>query len=307
MNDCVSSFVWRKVDFNVGAVEFFEHDNYNGHRATVFLSEWVPYTVHNIAKWALQDNITSIRWNALNDRVALTVYENADGLGNKYDNIAGYTSQKEISNLKDIRFNDCISSFSWTPMSPKKEIVQPFPISMEGVSFTGGLVSQQTGTNDSSEKQSVQLTLTDTTSQTVTATTTDQFTTGIKIGVSQKTSGDVGVVKEEVSTSLEVSFQYQRTETKTTSDTKTVTINISQTASIPANCTYNATLTAQLGRIADKTYYTTATRWYDVAVTGSVADPVNNGWYKRDETVSLRVTGAVAVNWTIYVKATALK
>jgi len=303
----VSSFVWRRVDYNLGAVEIFDDADFKGNRVCLFLSEWSSYDIHSIAKWSLQDSISSIRWKALNDRVTVTLYQNADGSGDRYDNITGYTSQKELSNLKDIRFNDTISSFSWTPMSPKLEVVAPLPLSMEGVAFSGGLVSQQSGTNDSSEKQSVVLTLNDTTSQTITVTTTDQFTTGFKFTVSQKTSGDAGVVKEEVSTSLELSFQYQHTDTTSKADTHTVAISIAQTATIPANSSYTATLNAQLGHISDKEYHTTATRWYDVPVTGGVADSSNNGWYKRTEPVTVRVSGSVAVNWTLYVKAVAIK
>jgi len=306
MNDIVSSFVWRRVDYNLGAIEVFEHINYQGDRATIFLSEWSSYDIHDISKWFLQDRISSIRWNALNDRTTVTMYQNSDGSGNRFDNISGYSSQKNIANLDDVRFNDTISSFSWTPMAPKKEIVQPFAITNQGSTYNGGLVSQQNGTNNSSEKQSVTLTLNDTKSQSITVTTTDQFTTGMKFTVSQKTSGDAGVVKEEVSTSLEVSFQYQRTNTTTRTDTETIAISISQTATIPANSTYNASLTAQLGQISQQEYHTTATRWYDVPVKGGVVDPSNNGWYKRVEPVTVTVSGSIAVNWSLYVKATPL-
>jgi len=306
MNDIVSSFVWRHVNYDLGAIEVFEDSNYQGDRSTIFLSEWSSYDIHDISKWFLQDRISSIRWNALNDRVSVTMYQNADGSGTRFDNITGYSSQKNIANLDDIRFNDAISSFSWTPMAPKKEIVQPFQLNNAGTTYNGGLVSQQNGTNSSSEKQTVTLTINDTKTQNITVTTTDQFTTGMKFTVSQKTTGDAGVVKEEVSTSLEVSFQYQRTDTTTRTDTESIAISISQTATIPANSTYNATLTAQLGTIADSEYHTTATRWYDVPVKGGVIDPSTNNWYIRVEPVTLRVSGSYAVNWNLYVKATPL-
>jgi len=302
----VSSFVWRHVDYTLGAIELFEDTNFKKNRATIFISEWAPDQIHSIANWYLKKKISSIRWSALDDRINVTMYQNADGTGGKYDNVHGTSHQKEIANLNNVRFNDMISAFSWNSISPKKEIVKNIILSKSVDTFLGGLIAKEQGKNESGEKLVVVLTLNDTSNHSITVETMDQKTFGIKVTIGEKQTSGPEILKNEIQLSVEASFQYQLTGKVSRTATVGSFVGISQTATVSPYSAYEAVLVAQIGQVTDKEYSTTATRWYEQAVRGGVPDPTNHGWYKRDEHVVLRISGAYALNWQIHVKETPL-
>ena len=128
MNDCVSSFFWRSVNLEPGAIELFEDIGFGGNRITLFLSEWKPGEAHNIVNWWMNDRVSAVRWKALDDRATATLFEHGDGGGSSFSNIFGSGSIKETPDLRDDRFNDVMSSFRWDGIIPRKEIIKPFDV-----------------------------------------------------------------------------------------------------------------------------------------------------------------------------------
>ena len=62
---------------------------------------------------------------------------------------------------------------------------------------------------------------------------------------------------------------------------------------VPPQTTRHVLLTLNIGKLPPTTYKTTATRWYDVPVSGAQSDPLNNGWYKRTEDVTGVIAGGI--------------
>lgn len=305
MNDCVSSFFWREVDLDLGAIEIFDDVDFGANRNTLFLSEWNSGRIYSIEEWWLQDRVSSIRWRTLNDRQTAQMFDNVDGSGDSYNNIKGYGTTKEIANLDDIRLNDRISSFRWDGIVPKKEIIAPFDVKVSTGTDALGLTSVLHGTNGGSLPAPVVLTLNDTTTQTVTVSTTDTHVTAIKTSYSQKNEPKVGIGLGTATTwSIEMSYSYTHSDTKTTSETKTITLSIAETVMAQKMTTWKATLLVTIGKIPATVYNTTAQRWYDEPVTGGVPDPANNGWYKRIEPVSVTVEGSLATDTSVNIEET---
>ncbi|KAF5877185.1 uncharacterized protein Bfra_001548 [Botrytis fragariae] len=270
LNDQVSMFFWRKVDLNMGAIEVFEDSDFKGRRSTIFFSEW-PANVKT-----LQDRQTAI------------LYDAADGTGISYDNIKGWGTTKEIARLSDVHLNDVVSSFKWQSVNPVKEVIKPFNVTASNSSDEGGLTSHVDGTNDTSQPQAVTVTLRNSTTQIVTVETSDKRVTGIITSLTQTAS-----VRVEGIASASTQCQ-----------TKTVELSVAQTVNAPARTSYVATLLVIIGTIPTTEYSTTAERWYKDPVTGSKADPQNNGWYKRVEDVRLTLTGSLACRTKVNIKAT---
>jgi hypothetical protein len=291
MNDVLSSFFWRTVDLNMGAIELFEDANFSGIRATIFLSEWNASSLFAIDKWYLQDKLTAIRWKTLQDRQLATLYENVDGSGNQFNNIKGWGNTKDVSNLEDFGFNDYVSAFRWEGINPVKEIIAPFFIVATSGSGSSGLTSVVTGTNDTSVEQPVTLTLTNTDTQSMSVTTTDSSVSSVSETLTlAATVGDPELMSMSATWEVGLKYDYTHTESRNPTQTKTIELCISQTVNAPPKTSYEATLLVKIGQIPPTVYETTAQRWYNVPVNGGVVDPSNRGYYKRTE--SLNVTMA---------------
>lgn len=300
MNDCLSSFFWREVDFNLGAIELFTHSNFQGSRCTLFLSEWAPDKIHSISEWWLQDSISSARWKALTDLQTVQLFEHDDGTGNSYNNIVGYGEdwhRKELADFGDIQLNDGISSFSWSQLTPKKEIIKPFQIKNDSQSGSYGISETLKGTNDGEiDKAGTKIVINKKNIETLTVTTTNSWVTGVKASFSKKVSSKVAGIGSEYTWSVELSFSYTRTETKSTTYTEEISVSVEQTFVPPPNSTYSAILVANIGKFPETVYNTTAERWYDSPVTGGKKDPDNNNWYKRIEPVSVTIAGGLCTD-----------
>ena len=305
-NDCISSFFWRTVDLDIGAIELFGDINFGGNRSTIFLSEWNSGTIYSITTWWLQDQISSIRWRTLNDRQTAVMFDNQDGTGNQYNNIKGWGSTKEISNLADINFNDAISAFRWDSIVPVKEIIAPFNIIASSGTGSSGLSSVVNGTNNSSVEQPVTVSIDNETAQTVTLETMDQTVTGFTYTVTAEESVGIDGDGEKTTWSVGLNFTYTQSTTKTTSETQTIALNISQTINAPPMTNYTATLLVSIGQLPATVYTTNAQRWYTYPVAGSQQDPANNNWYKRIEPVTVTMSGSLASNATVNINATPL-
>ena len=302
MNDGLSSFFWREVDFNLGAIELFTHSNFQGSRCTLFLSEWAPDKIHSISEWWLQDSISSARWKALTDLQTVQLFEH-DGTGNSYNNIVGYGEdwrRKELADFGDIQLNDGISSFSWSQLTPKKEIIKPFQINSKSMSGSYGITQTINGTNqgdtDKGPASEVTVEINKQNVETITVTTTNNWVTGVKAAFSKKVSSKLADIGSEYTWSVELSFSYARTETRSTTYSEAISVKVAQKFVPLPNTTYTATLTANIGKFPETVYNTTAERWYDRPVTGAVRDPDNNNLYKRTEPVSVTIAGGLCTD-----------
>jgi hypothetical protein len=303
MNDCISSFFWREVDLDLGAIEVFDDVNFGGNRSAIFLSEWNSGTIYSIADWWLQDRISSVRWKTLGDRQTAALFDNVDGSGDQYNNIKGWGNAKEIASLPDVSFNDRASSFRWDGIVPVKEIIAPFNVIAGTASGSSGLTSVINGTNGSSVQQPVTVTLTNTDAQTVTVTTMDQAVVGVSTTFSLTESAGVKDIDSTSATwSVTLSYSYTHSETKTNSETRTIALSIAETVNAPPNSTYRATLLVNIGQIPPTVYHTTAERWYNVPMTGVQQDPLNNNWYKRVEPVTVSIAGSLASSTTVNIE-----
>ncbi|KAF7856338.1 hypothetical protein EAF04_009866 [Stromatinia cepivora] len=307
MNDHGSMFFWRTVDLSFGAIEMWDGGDgtiFTGRRATIFLSEWAPGVVHSLDGWQLNNTASSLCWKSLLDRQTATLYDSSDGTGQTYSNIKGWGSIKEIPLLGGVQFNDRPSAFRWDSVNPVKEIIEPFTIVASNASNDGGLTSVSSGTNDSSESQSIDVSLTNSTAQTVTVETSDQHVVGISTTFQQTaTEGVEGIASSQTQWSVSASYSYTHTSTESRSETKTLQLVVSQGVRVPPHCRYTATLLVVLGRLPPTEYHTTAQRWYRDPITGSNPDPQNNGWYKRTEDVRLTMTGTLACRNQVTMKA----
>ncbi|KAA8565164.1 hypothetical protein EYC84_010905 [Monilinia fructicola] len=291
----------------VGAVELFADGGYTGRRTTIFLSEWESGKVQSFRNWGMNNTCSSLRWHTLGDRQTVTLYDGEDGNGTSYSNIKGWGSIKEVPYMWEVRFNDCISSFRWDRIVPKKEIIAPFNIMANGASSSSGLTAVSEGVNRSSHVQPVVIELKNSDSQTITVETSDQHVAGISSTFSQTfAAGAEGIATSSTQWSVSLNYSYTRTDTSTRSETKTVELNVSQTFNAPPHSRYKGTLLVTIGKIPPTEYVTTAQRWYEEPVAGSQMDASNNNWYKRTEEVRLNLSGSLASRTFVDMESTPL-
>jgi hypothetical protein len=307
MNDCISSYFWRDVDHNIGALELFEDINFKGNRTTIFLSEWSPGVIYSLADWYLHNRISSARWRTMHDRQTSALFRNADGSGDDYNNIKGWGRTKEIANFSDVGFNDRASAFRWDAIDPKKEYIHPLKVKIPNKPGSAALTSTVTGENETPVQQGVTVLLNNTDAQTVTVATTDTHVVGVSSTLTLSASEGVKDVASETTTwSITLSYSYTHSETVTRSETKTISLSISQTVNAPPKCRYTATLLVDIGELPPEERKTLADRWYDVEVEGSKRDPKNHNWWKRTEDIYFTMSGSLASRTTIQIKSTPL-
>lgn len=317
MNDCISAWFSHTPDLSIGGVELYDDANFKGNRTVLFLSEWRASTgaetepqrrVHSLDKWYIKDRASSARWGALEDAQMVSLFNGNDGSGSSYENIQAWSKIREVSNFKEVGFNDVISSFRWNNLPPTKEVIAPVTID---VPDTGGkpLLSSLEGTNDSSAEQKKILTLSNASEQTTTVTVTNQYTAGMELGysISNEKPG-IGGNEITKSWSFSLGFDYSRTETNEMSQTKTEAIELTYEFTVPPHSSFSASILVQLGQLpVGATYETTATRWYDKQLKGSTPDSSNGTTlYKRDERVTFHVGGSLALSSQMNVKSTPL-
>lgn len=305
MNDAVSAFFWRTFDPRLGAVELFEHSNFGGNRAVLFLSEWPPGVVTSIADWWINDRVSSARWTTLDDRQSVSLYENADGGGRSYQNIQGWGDTRENANLSDANFNDSLSSFRWDGLIPMKEEVAPFTLDATlDMAGATSITSESSGTNNTSLPQTTTVQLSRSDAQTVTLTSTDTHVVGTTISLETSFSVSYAGATAGVKLTVGLNFSYTHTQSTTTSTTTTIALNYSEPVTAPPNTNWTATLVVQIGKLPPTPYKTTAVRWYDQPVAGGVQDPTNNNWYKRTEQVTGLIAGGLGSRLQSNVTAT---
>ncbi|TGO81227.1 hypothetical protein BPOR_1260g00020 [Botrytis porri] len=240
MNDTTSNFFWRRVDLNMGAIEIFADPNLAG------IAQRYGLGIDSLA--------SSLRWRTLSDRQYASLYNTWDGTGDAYNNIKGWGNIKEIANLSDVKLNDEIAV-------PKKEIIVPFNISASNADSQTNLTDESSGINKSDIDQLLEVTLDNSTSQTITVESSDQHVVGVDTSFSQTMSAGVeGVAPSSTPWAVQLSYSYINTATKSNSVTKTIILNVKQSVNRPARSYYRATLLVLLGQLRAAEYETTAER-----------------------------------------------
>ena len=140
--------------------------------------------------------------------------------------------------------------------------------------------------------------------KTLTVSTTNSYVTGTKFTFTQKTSLGISIpgtgnVGEETTWSFETSFSYTHTDTSSRTNTEQITIQRTQNIPVPAKSRVEAALFYAVGTLPPTEYQTTAERWYDRALTGTVPD---GGLYKRVEPVRITVEGGLAATGSVDIK-----
>ncbi|RMZ68300.1 hypothetical protein GMOD_00004522 [Pyrenophora seminiperda CCB06] len=309
MNDCFKGFFWREVDLKMGAIELFDSTKEDlkqenmWARHTIFLSEWQPGTVHSIQHWELQDKISYARWETLRDRQTVTLFVNADGSGDEYNNIKGWGTIKEMPDFGERDFNDKFSSFKWDTINPIREKCQDISI-VPNVSGGKMYNAREEGENDGDSQQKVELQITEAKTREIYVETTDS--TANSVGASLKTTakaGTEGVASYEVEWSLEVTHSWGKSKTKGEKTTDTEVISIKQELFVTAKKAFTASMNVHVANIASKMYKVKAKRWYDQNLTGCVKD---QGLWMREETVMVNISGSLYSKVTLHLKEYAI-
>ncbi|THV45473.1 hypothetical protein BGAL_0484g00030 [Botrytis galanthina] len=228
-----------------------------------------------------------------------------DGTSDAYNNVKGWGNIKEIANLGDVRMNNNISSFGRERTIPKKEIIAPFNISASNADSQTNLTSETSGVNKSDNDLVVEVSLENSTSQTVTVETQDQHVVGVGASFSQTTTAGVeGIASASTTWEFQLNYSYTNTATKSKSYTETLTLTAKEIVTAPPRSYYRAELLVSLGRLRAAEYETTAERWYVDPVVGGVQDPSNQYWYKRVEPVRMSISGSLACRNVVNMDAT---
>jgi len=294
MNDLVSMYSLRTVDLDLGAIELFENRDFTGNRNILFLSDWNQGQVHSIANWWLNDKVSSARWKTL-DRQTASLFEHGDGAGNSYDNILGYGDAKECPNLGVYRLEDQMSAFRWDGIVPKKEIIKPFEVKVPAGNMQAGLVQTDPMSNGTDlDQPGQQVKFTKEFHKTFSVSTTEKAVTGVKVTGGYK-AGSAGGGEIMV----ELSYSYEASKTTSQTYTEVTKIEETRTITIPRRSRIEAQLGYFLGELPPTEYKTTAERWYDRRLTGTVQD---GDLYKRVEPVRVTLVGALKAIGTLDIK-----
>ncbi|KAL8867726.1 MAG: hypothetical protein Q9174_005473 [Haloplaca sp. 1 TL-2023] len=307
MVDKAAAFWWREVDLWQGAVQFFHDAPERGNFVTLFLSEWPRDVPNSMSEWWMNNQVSAVNWKALTDRQRMTLYQYEDGSGITFDNIKGWGSFKEIARLGDYGFNNRTSSFSWTSVSPKKEIIEPITLPANADAGSTSFTAFNSGYNRSDKEQPGEVKLKVEESQSVSVETSDTHHVGMSVKVSQTVKAGVeSVASSETTVEVGFSYDYTNTQTVTRSSSKTIAVDITQGFVAPPWTHFRATVVASVSSCPPAEYHTTATRWYDYAIPNGVRDPANSNWYKRQEMVTFRIGGNLMSSHRWWIETTDL-
>lgn len=127
--DAVSSFFWRTVNLDMGAIELYSEAGFRGNRTVLFLSDWQQGRLHRLEDWAIEDRLGSVRWTALRHDQYCDLYHHSDGVGGKYPRMAGWpTTAKESWDTSKGALNDMVSAFRWGTLSRRNEVLEPISL-----------------------------------------------------------------------------------------------------------------------------------------------------------------------------------
>jgi hypothetical protein len=300
MNDCISSFFWRDVYLEMGAIELYEDANFRGNRTTLFLSEWPMGKVASLKGWYIDDRLSSAKWDTLQDTQSAEMWENV-GQGHAYANISGNGKvDRCLKDFKTVAFNDRASSFMWQALIPEYEEIQPIKMNVSPV--TGDTtVFSASGTNNFEVPQSTTVKSAEALSNSFTVSTSQANAAGAKLGLKQIVMGTIGPYKAQSEISLELSYNYTKTQTEGTAKTVTTTTEVSHTFNVPANCKWEGQFTVRMGHVPPTPFKTTAKRWYTQQLKNTTLDRTRRGaggaqLFSREEEVIGTLEGRMVAN-----------
>lgn len=293
LNDKLSSWTWFNYDTDLGYIEVFNDGGYRGASRKIFLSLYPPNKVISTTGWFLQDRASSIKFDKLSDVASVTLYQHGGSGTRVFAN--GWALEKQ-KNLDALFFNDAMSSFKWTFQVPQKEVIQDVSIAVPTNLDETNSVTANAFVCNSSPTENYQ-TMSIEKENLGSITTTVEQTSSFGWSVSSTVTAEKSFIAGSVSASLTASLQGSRSETfgRETSNTESISLGIEQGINIPAESKIQATFMAIMGKVPSTSVTTTATRWYNIPVTGSVRDPQNNNWYKRDEELTVIFEGDTAL------------
>ena len=299
LNDRISAIYWRAVDIDEGIVELFNNSDFRGNRTCLFLGEWEADKIYSINDWEADDRVSSIRWN-IPDATYVSLYDNADGSGRSYRNMGGARPIGELANLKEVGFNDRMTSFKLKKAIPIREEIKAIEIpSVVVEDMSQQVVTSRSGTNDSGLAQRKKVTLTSSVSESATVTVVQTHDVGGKLtlnyGIKAPPTGGV-----EKSISIELSYNYQLKRSNSAETTITNEIKITDEYNIPPNSAWTSELIAEYGKV-NLEFSTTAKRWYSEELADTKVQP--DGTYLRTETITGVFNGALFFNSRSHFKA----
>ncbi|MEZ2250785.1 hypothetical protein [Microcoleus sp.] len=297
MDNSVSAFYYRKISMDFGAVELFTEKGYKNSRLVLFLCEWPTGSIFSLDGSPFNKNIQSARWQALSDLQSVTLYEDGQGNGKSYANMNGGTKKNKTDNLaSETSFGNQIGSFKWEQAEPVYQVVEPCVIQIPSQSSNKKvLTTVATGTNKSAEKQSVKVSLRDTLSNKITVVTTDTHL--VDISAKYETKWGFSYMGFDANSGYTLSLQYQYTyqKVKTEEKIEEMMIEITEEVNIPANSTYQCRLSIEYLMFPETNFTTKAMRWYKEPLPGTIFDPANE-LYKRKEIITGVVSGGFHAN-----------
>ncbi|MDI1431181.1 hypothetical protein [Polyangium sorediatum] len=299
LNDCASAFLQRNVDLDMGYVCLYEEGDFKGNCTTLFMSEWEldTDTPHNMDGWHIEDKLSSIKWQDMLDTFSMELYANSDGSGKSYANIARGAGQE--ANLADVGFNDSASSFKIFRLRPVEEEIKQVVIeNYVPTNQSEAVVYNLEGTNDGPRPMKPGTGVTVSVTETAEITVTDIHSTGGAVEGSY-TWSRLGSNDNAGNLTVGASYNYEHSESSTDSIEVEKVLTTSIDYEVPPNHTYVIRWYATSGTV-DVTVNTTATRWYTQPLAGTILDP-NNGYYRRDENLTLSFKGVLCVHyWNYY-------
>ncbi|MDI1475622.1 hypothetical protein [Polyangium sp. y55x31] len=289
LNDCASAFLWRNVDLDMGYVCLYEGAEFTGNYTTLFMSEWELDTVHNIDGWHIEDELSSIKWQGMLDTFTVELYENSDGGGRRYTNIA--RGAGEVRSLDDVGFNDCASAFKIIRLRPvKEEIKEVIVENYVPTNQSRKVVYELKGTNAGSTPIKPAIGVKVSVIETAEVTVTDTHSSGGAVEAGY-THSKVGSDNNALDLTFGFTYNYEHSESSTDSLEKEVVLATTIDYEVPPYSTYIIQWYATSGTV-DVTVNTTATRWYTQPLAGTEPD---GEYYRRNETLTLSFKGVLCV------------
>ncbi|AEI62865.1 hypothetical protein [Corallococcus macrosporus] len=313
MGDKLSSFFWRQVDLNQGAIELFEEFDYKGSRTLLFISEWADEERHALNGWYIEDRLSSVRWSTLDDTVVVRLFETRkkEEGGRSFNEIHGAGKVKEIPDLTRHDFDNVLSSFLWTRIIPERAVIKSFKIKFDETNFEDGSVKNYTviqeGLNDSPVDQPGKISLSHEISETVTLTISDEHRVGAKFGFRHLSKAGVGDAGTESEVTIELSYDYTHRDEKESSKTVTTVTALEQDFIKPRYSSFKCEMVAMVGRLKPTTFRTDVTRWYNQDLPGTVKEideVTRKTLYRRDEMLVGRIEGSFCYKVRLEIKST---
>lgn len=319
--NCLSAFIWRKVDLSMGVFQLFDsgftydakpNENTLGPRYTFFLCEWAKDVAHSLKDWAICDASDAIYFTGLNSQ-SVHLYDGGNGDGSKCGPYSGWFESTSTSFAGE-NFVNKAGSWSWELLTPVYSVLDSVTINVptNGDSLTS-MTQQQQGVNRGNSTIDETVIYNVNNSQTLTCTLTHSVTLGFeqKISMSYTTKVKAGMTTEEITTSAELAFSQETTETmtNTTTTTQTYSMTQQQVVHVPANSQWSSSWVIQLTKVPSTSFSTTGYYYYTQPVPNATYDEVMSNTlgmtvYCLKATATGTLNGSVAVNSITNVKTT---